>query len=147
VNSMETKLLVSCWRQCKEKVCCCCLCFLISFILFVLFIISLINLCFHSLRLCLICSESDTVGGINIATNEYLQCARELCTMHGAMLIFDEVQTGMGRTGRLWGCQHSGMLHFTVRSESLVLFGIECKFVSFFFPPRISDWVCSVIVV
>lgn len=49
-------------------------------------------------------------GGINICTNEYLQAARELCTKHGALLIFDEVQTGMGRTGKLWGCQHSGVV-------------------------------------
>jgi len=49
-------------------------------------------------------------GGINICTNEYLRTARKLCTKYGAMLIFDEVQTGMGRTGKMWGCDHAGVV-------------------------------------
>jgi acetylornithine/N-succinyldiaminopimelate aminotransferase len=45
-------------------------------------------------------------GGINIATVEYLQATRELCDKHGALLILDEVQTGLGRTGKWFGYQH-----------------------------------------
>jgi len=45
-------------------------------------------------------------GGINIATAEYLQAIRELCDKCGAVVIFDEVQTGMGRTGKWFGYQH-----------------------------------------
>ena len=45
-------------------------------------------------------------GGINIATQQYLEAARELCDQNGAVLIFDEVQTGMGRTGKWFGYQH-----------------------------------------
>jgi len=45
-------------------------------------------------------------GGINVATNEYLQAARQLCDEHGALLILDEVQTGLGRTGKWFGYQH-----------------------------------------
>lgn len=45
-------------------------------------------------------------GGINIATVEYLQAARELCDKYGALLILDEVQTGLGRTGKWFGYQH-----------------------------------------
>lgn len=48
-------------------------------------------------------------GGINICTDEYLRAARRLCDQYGACLIFDEVQTGMGRTGKWWGCDHSGV--------------------------------------
>jgi predicted acetylornithine/succinylornithine family transaminase len=48
-------------------------------------------------------------GGINIATPEYLKAARELCDERGALLIFDEVQTGLGRTGRWFGFQHAGV--------------------------------------
>ena len=48
-------------------------------------------------------------GGINIATPEYLKAARELCDERGVLLIFDEVQTGLGRTGRWFGFQHSGV--------------------------------------
>ena len=39
----------------------------------------------------------------------YLQGARELCTAHDALLVFDEVQTGMGRTGELFAYQHYGV--------------------------------------
>lgn len=48
-------------------------------------------------------------GGIHVGTREFLQSARKLCDAHGAMLIFDEVQSGMGRTGKWWGCQHTGV--------------------------------------
>jgi len=48
-------------------------------------------------------------GGINPATPEYLKAARELCDERGILLIFDEVQTGLGRTGRWFGFQHSGV--------------------------------------
>lgn len=44
-------------------------------------------------------------GGINVAPPGYLAAARELCDKHGAMLIFDEVQSGMGRTGKMWACE------------------------------------------
>jgi predicted acetylornithine/succinylornithine family transaminase len=49
-------------------------------------------------------------GGINPATPEYLKAARELCDERGLLLIFDEVQTGLGRTGRWFGYQHSGVV-------------------------------------
>jgi acetylornithine/N-succinyldiaminopimelate aminotransferase len=48
-------------------------------------------------------------GGIKPATPEYLKAARELCDERGALLIFDEVQTGLGRTGRWFGFQHAGV--------------------------------------
>jgi len=46
-------------------------------------------------------------GGINIATQEYLRAIRQLCDEKGAVMILDEVQTGMGRTGKWFGYQHS----------------------------------------
>jgi predicted acetylornithine/succinylornithine family transaminase len=48
-------------------------------------------------------------GGVNIPDDGYLAGLRKLCDESGALLIFDEVQTGVGRTGRLWGYQHSGV--------------------------------------
>ena len=45
-------------------------------------------------------------GGINVATVEYLQAARQLCDQYDAVLILDEVQTGMGRTGKWFAYQH-----------------------------------------
>ena len=44
-------------------------------------------------------------SGVHPAAPEYLKGVRELCDQHGLLLVFDEVQTGMGRTGRFWGYQ------------------------------------------
>jgi predicted acetylornithine/succinylornithine family transaminase len=48
-------------------------------------------------------------GGVNVPDDDYLPGLRKLCDESGALLIFDEIQTGVGRTGRLWGYQHSGV--------------------------------------
>jgi len=48
-------------------------------------------------------------GGVNIPDDGYLPGLRKLCDQSGALLIFDEVQTGVGRTGRLWAYQHWGV--------------------------------------
>ncbi|MBA4348757.1 MAG: acetylornithine transaminase [Thermodesulfovibrio sp.] len=45
-------------------------------------------------------------GGINIPSDDYLKNVRELCDKHGLLLILDEVQTGMGRTGKLFAYEH-----------------------------------------
>ena len=45
-------------------------------------------------------------GGINLADAEYLQAIRRLCDENGALLIFDEVTTGVGRTGKWFGYQN-----------------------------------------
>jgi len=45
-------------------------------------------------------------GGVRLAPAGYLRAARALCTEHGAALVLDEVQTGLGRTGRLFACEH-----------------------------------------
>ncbi|GAB4574508.1 MAG: aspartate aminotransferase family protein [Anaerolineae bacterium] len=48
-------------------------------------------------------------GGIHPATPEFLRGLRELCDTHGAVLIFDEVQCGVGRTGTLWAYEQYGV--------------------------------------
>ena len=48
-------------------------------------------------------------GGIYPATPEFLEGLRELCDRHNALLIFDEIQCGMGRTGTLWAHQAYGV--------------------------------------
>jgi putrescine aminotransferase len=45
-------------------------------------------------------------GGVNIPPDEYLPDLRQLCDDYGALLIFDEVQTGMGRTGKMFCAEH-----------------------------------------
>ena len=48
-------------------------------------------------------------GGINLATAAFLQSLRQLCDEHGAALIFDEIQCGLGRTGDLWAHSIAGV--------------------------------------
>jgi acetylornithine/N-succinyldiaminopimelate aminotransferase len=47
-------------------------------------------------------------GGVRMVEPSFLRALRELCDQHGLLLIFDEVQTGMGRTGELFAYQHTG---------------------------------------
>lgn len=49
-------------------------------------------------------------GGINVAPAGYLAAARELCDKYGAMLVFDEIQCGMGRTGKMFYCEYDGVV-------------------------------------
>lgn len=45
-------------------------------------------------------------SGINVAPDGFLQDVRKLCDEHGILLIFDEIQAGLGRTGKMWACDH-----------------------------------------
>jgi acetylornithine/succinyldiaminopimelate/putrescine aminotransferase len=53
---------------------------------------------------------------VHVLDEELLVAAREACDEHGAALIFDEIQTGMGRTGTLWAYQHSGVVPDAITS-------------------------------
>lgn len=48
-------------------------------------------------------------GGYVVPPDGFLRGLRTLCDEHGILLIFDEVQSGIGRTGRMFACQHSGV--------------------------------------
>ena len=48
-------------------------------------------------------------GGVRPASGDYLRGAQELCRQRDVLLIIDEVQTGFGRTGRFFGCDHYGL--------------------------------------
>jgi predicted acetylornithine/succinylornithine family transaminase len=48
-------------------------------------------------------------SGVYVLDDDVLRAARAACDEHGAALIFDEVQVGLGRTGRLWAYEHAGV--------------------------------------
>ena len=50
-----------------------------------------------------------SMGGIRVAADDWFRRLRARCHEHGALLIFDEVQTGFGRTGRMWFGEHVGV--------------------------------------
>jgi len=61
-------------------------------------------------EVCGICIEVvQGEGGINMVSGEFLAAARELCDSTGALLLFDEIQSGMGRTGKWFAYQHYGI--------------------------------------
>jgi putrescine aminotransferase len=49
-------------------------------------------------------------GGVNVPAPGYLSGVRALCDRYGALLILDEVQTGMGRTGKMFACEHENVV-------------------------------------
>jgi len=64
-----------------------------------------------SSNVCGICVEAiQGEGGIRPASREFLTAARELCDSTGALLLADEIQSGMGRTGEWFAYQHYGIL-------------------------------------
>jgi predicted acetylornithine/succinylornithine family transaminase len=55
-------------------------------------------------------------GGVHVLDDELLAAARAACDQHGAALIFDEIQTGMGRTGTLWAYEQTGVVPDAIAS-------------------------------
>lgn len=64
-----------------------------------------------------------SMGGIRMAGKDYYQALRATCDEHGALLVFDEVQTGFGRTGRLWFGDHVGVTPDVITSAKGIASG------------------------
>ena len=63
-------------------------------------------LCRASLMAASIVSEPiQGEGGYNIPPKEFLPALRQLCDDHGILMVADEIQSGIGRTGKWWACQ------------------------------------------
>ncbi len=65
-------------------------------------------------------------GGINLPPEGYLQGLRKLADQHGLMLIFDEVQTGMGRTGTWFAFQQFGVVPDAITLAKALAAGVAC---------------------
>ena len=56
---------------------------------------------------CVFAETIQAEAGINVPSKEWMQALRSKCTEAGTLLILDEIQTGFGRTGKLWGFENS----------------------------------------
>lgn len=59
---------------------------------------------------CFVVEPIQAEGGVRTAAAGYLRDVRKICSTHGVLLVLDEVQTGLGRTGCLFACQHEDVV-------------------------------------
>jgi acetylornithine/N-succinyldiaminopimelate aminotransferase len=76
-------------------------------------------------------------SGVNVLSEELLMCAREACDKHGAALIFDEIQCGMGRTGTLWAYEQTGVVPDAITSAKALGGGLPIG--ALITNPRLAD--------
>ncbi|MDW5376856.1 adenosylmethionine--8-amino-7-oxononanoate transaminase [Halomonas sp. HP20-15] len=70
---------------------------------------STLERCHHELAALLMEPLLQAAGGLNMTSPHYVQAARELCNEFNVLLIFDEVATGFGRTGKRFAAEHAGV--------------------------------------
>jgi 4-aminobutyrate aminotransferase len=78
-------------------------------------------------------------GGYIVAPAEFLQELRRICDRHGILLVDDEVQAGMGRTGKWWAIEHSGVQPDIVCSAKGIASGMPLSVV--ITKAEVMDWV------
>ncbi len=76
-------------------------------------------------------------SGVNVLSEGVLVRAREACTEHGAALVFDEVQCGMGRTGTLWAYEQTGVVPDALTSAKALGGGLPIG--ALITGPRLAD--------
>ena len=59
---------------------------------------------------CVIIEAVQAESGVHMPDKEWMQAIRKKCSALGALLIVDEIQTGFGRTGKMWGFEHSDII-------------------------------------
>jgi acetylornithine/succinyldiaminopimelate/putrescine aminotransferase len=79
----------------------------------------------------LILEPIPSMGGVRVAPAEYYRGLRRICDERGALLIFDEVQTGLGRTGRMWAGDHFGVRPDMHALAKGIASGVPCGAVLF----------------
>jgi 4-aminobutyrate aminotransferase len=78
-------------------------------------------------------------GGYVPAPKEFLQEIRSICDRHGIMMVCDEVQSGAGRTGKMWAIQHSGVEPDMITSAKGIASGMPLGVV--ITKADVMDWV------
>jgi acetylornithine/N-succinyldiaminopimelate aminotransferase len=76
-------------------------------------------------------------SGVNVLSEELLLRAREACDAHGAALVFDEIQCGMGRTGTLWAYEQTGVVPDAITSAKALGGGLPIG--ALITGPRLAD--------
>jgi 4-aminobutyrate aminotransferase len=77
-------------------------------------------------------------GGYIVPCKEWLQGLRDLCTRHGILLVADEVQSGIGRTGKMFACEHFGLQPDILCFAKGIASGLPLG--GFMAPASIMDW-------
>jgi predicted acetylornithine/succinylornithine family transaminase len=75
--------------------------------------------------------------GVHVLTDETLAAARAACDEHGAALIFDEIQCGLGRTGTLWAYEQTGVVPDAITSAKALAGGLPMG--ALITGPRLAD--------
>ena len=75
--------------------------------------------------------------GVNVLSEELLRAARAACDEHGAALVFDEVQSGMGRTGSMWAYQQTGVVPDALTAAKALASGLPVG--ALVTGPRLAD--------
>ncbi len=78
-------------------------------------------------------------GGIHIPPREYVQELRRITEEKSILLIFDEVQCGMGRTGKMWACEHYGVTP-DIMTSAKSLGGIGIPLAAVFYKKELDNW-------
>jgi LysW-gamma-L-lysine/LysW-L-ornithine aminotransferase len=78
-------------------------------------------------------------GGVHVAEREYIQAVRRICDERGALLIIDEIQTGFGRTGKMFAIEHYGVSPDLLTCAKSLAGGVPMGAV------LISEKVCNIV--
>jgi len=78
-------------------------------------------------------------GGVHIPPPEYMQALRKITTEKGILLIFDEVQAGMARTGKMWACEHYGITP-DIMTSAKAIGGVGLPLAALFYKKELDTW-------
>lgn len=78
-------------------------------------------------------------GGIIVPPNDWLPAIKKICDKNNIILIADEIQAGMGRTGKMWSCEHSGITP-DVMTMAKAIGGIGLPLAAIAFNEKLDTW-------